>query len=466
MSQNPTNVAPGTTATEAQDCFPPQIKYIIGNEACERFSYYGMIGILELYLSKSMGMGEKGATEVLHLFGGAVYFLPLVGGWLADRWLGRYWTILSISLFYCLGHGTLAFFEGSRAGLFTGLTLLAIGAGGIKPCVSAFVGDQFGPNQDRALTKVYGLFYWAINLGAAFGFAVIPKVHEKWGYSWAFGIPGIFMALATLVFWLGTKHYVRQPPARRQSRAGFLPVVWHALIHRSERRPGQKFLDVAMTRFSGEEVAAARSVLRILMIFATVPVFWALFNQVNSTWVLQGKKMTPYHWLDGETMQSAGSVLVMIWVPILTFLVYPMLERYGIRPTPLRRMSVGMVLGAASFVICGVIQARMDGGQTLSVAWQLLPYIVLEAGEVMVSATALEFAFSQAPQTMKSIIMSFWLMTIAGGHFLVALFTNLNRNYVKAQGATEFFFYSVLMFVVAGIFMLIAARYRPATENG
>jgi POT family proton-dependent oligopeptide transporter len=412
-----------------------------------------------------MGMGEKGATEVLHLFGTAVYFLPLIGGWLADRWLGRYWTILSISLFYCLGHGTLAFFEGSRAGLFTGLALLAIGAGGIKPCVTAFVGDQFGPNQDRALTKVYGWFYWAINLGAAFGFLVIPFVHDKAGYSWAFGIPGIFMALATLVFWLGTKQYVRQPPARRQKRAGFLPVVWYALMHRSDRQPGQGFLDVATARFTGEEVVAARAVLRILMIFATVPVFWALFNQVNSTWVLQGKKMTPYYWLNGETMQSAGSVLVMIWVPILTFVVYPRLERYGICPTPLRRMSVGMLLGAASFVICGMIQARMDGGATLSVAWQLLPYIVLEAGEVMVSATALEFAFSQAPQTMKSIIMSFWLMTIAGGHFLVALFTNLNKHFVRAQGATEFFFYAVLMFVVAGIFMLIAVRYPRERES-
>jgi POT family proton-dependent oligopeptide transporter len=109
--------------------YPPQIKFIIGNEACERFSYYGMIGILELYLKNRMQMGSDGATQVLHLFGTAVYFLPLLGGWLADRYWGRYWTILSISLFYCLGHATLAMFEGSRAGLFVGLTLLAIGAG-------------------------------------------------------------------------------------------------------------------------------------------------------------------------------------------------------------------------------------------------------------------------------------------------------------------------------------------------
>ena len=135
------------TATTSPDRYPPQIKYIVGNEACERFSYYGMTGILELYLSEKMKMTDNGATEVLHLFAMAVYFLPLLGGWIADRWLGRYWTILSISLFYCLGHGTLAAFGTTRSGLFTGLALIAFGAGGIKPCVSAFVGDQFRADQ-------------------------------------------------------------------------------------------------------------------------------------------------------------------------------------------------------------------------------------------------------------------------------------------------------------------------------
>jgi len=456
-----TQTSPPTSAParaeSRTDRFPPQIKYIIGNEACERFSYYGMIGILELYLKDRMQMGEAGATQALHLFGAAVYFLPLLGGWLADRFWGRYWTILSISLFYCLGHGTLALFEGSRAGVIAGLALLAIGAGGIKPCVSAFVGDQFKPDQDRALTRVYAWFYWTVNLGAAFGFAVIPMVRNHAGYGWAFGIPGIFMGLATLIFWLGSKHYVRQPPQRAQKGAGFWQVIWHAL---TRRKAGQKFWAAAAARYSPEEVTAARAVAGILMIFATVPVFWALFNQVNSTWVLQGKKMTPFYVLDGETMQSVGAILVMIWVPVLTLAVYPWLERRGIMPTALRRMSVGMVLGAVAFVGCGIIQLQMDRGATLSIAWQLLPYIVLEAGEVMLSATALEFAFSQAPARMKSIIMSFWLMTIAGGHFLVAAITNLNSRYVHAHGAVEFFFYAGLMLVVAGIFIFLTTRYR------
>lgn len=463
-----TSPAPAVGAKPSGNRYPPQIKFIIGNEACERFSYYGMLSILTLYLKNVIGMDKADSTEVVHLFATAVYFLPLLGGWLADRWLGRYWTILIISLFYCLGHGALAWFEGNMAGVYLGLALIAIGAGGIKPCVSAFVGDQFPVQDQSLLTKIYGWFYWSINLGAFFGFALIPLVRDRVGYSWAFGVPGIFMGLATFIFWLGTKHYVRQPPSGKAGGGGVFGVVWHALTHLRERKPGQPFLETALGRYDRETVEAVKAVAGILMMFATVPVFWALFNQVNTTWVLQGEKMTPFvvlgYKVDGERIQSIGALLVMIWVPLLTLWLYPLAQRLGLRLTALRRMGAGMVLGAISFCICGWIQSRMDHGETMSLAWQVLPYIILEAGEVMVSATALEFAFSQAPARMKSIIMSFWLMTIAGGHFLVALFTGLNRRFVHAQGASEFYFYAALMFVVAGAFIFLATRYRERNQ--
>jgi POT family proton-dependent oligopeptide transporter len=209
-----------------------------------------------------------------------------------------------------------------------------------------------------------------------------------------------------------------------------------------------------------------KAVSNILIVFASVPMFWALFNQVFTTWVLQGEKMTPFNLLgykvDAERMQSVGAILVLIWVPILTLWVYPLAEKLGLRPTPLRRMSVGMLLGGVAYVISGLIQGSIDRGHAPSVAWQIAPYIVLEAGEVMVSATALEFAFSQAPASMKSMIMSFWLMTMALGNFLVAIITNLNRNLVKAHGMAEFFFYALLMFLVSGIFIWCASRYQYA----
>jgi POT family proton-dependent oligopeptide transporter len=412
--------------------FPRQIKYIVGNEACERFSYYGMLSILTLYLRDVMRMGGDRATEVVHLFATAVYFLPLFGGWLADRFLGRYWTILSLSLFYCLGHGALALFEGNLWGIYLGLGLIAIGAGGVKPCVTAFVGDQFQENEEDKLRKVYGLFYFSINLGAFFGFLLIPWFRDRAGYSWAFAVPGIFMAVATIIFWFGRRYYIVKPPARTVDAA-------------------QRSIDWPVVR-------------RIMLIFLPIPIFWALFNQVNTTWVIQGTKMAPFSLLgfkiDAERIQSAGALLVLIWVPILTLGVYPWVERLGLRATPLRRMGVGMFLAALSFVVCGAIQSNIDRGATPSLAWQIVPYIILEAGEVMVSATALEFAFSQAPRSLKSTIMSLWLMTIAGGHFLVAAFTNLNSNFIHARGASEFFFYAGLMLVVAGVFVWIASRYR------
>jgi POT family proton-dependent oligopeptide transporter len=272
------------------------------------------------------------------------------------------------------------------------------------------------------------------------------------------------MALATLFFWLGTKYYTRRAATPPSQRLHILPVLLYALTRCLRRKPGERFLDPALGRFSREDVEGARAVLGILVIFASVPMFWALFNQVNSTWVLQGKNMTPFYWLNGETMQGAGAVLVMIWVPLLTLWVYPLAERLGLRPTPLRRMSAGMVLGAAAFFISGLIQARMDRHAALSILWQLAPYVVLEAGEVTVSATALEFAFAQAPPQLKSVIMSFWLMTIAAGHFLIAVFTHLNQRFFKAKGASEFWLYATMMLAVAAIFIFFARRYpeKPA----
>ncbi|HTA30729.1 MAG TPA: POT family MFS transporter [Candidatus Cybelea sp.] len=431
-----TDAATPRSQSEPQDGrYPSQIKYIIGNEACERFSYYGMVGILELYLTQQMKISGPEATTTQHLFGTAVYLLPLAGGWLADRWLGRYWTILIISLFYCLGHGSLAISEGSWMGLYVGLALIAVGAGGIKPCVSSFVGDQFKPSQHHLLTNAYGWFYWAINLGSAAAFLLISPIRHRWGYGWAFGVPGIAMGLATFIFWLGRKQYVRQPTQREVGRT------------------------------AAEASADRKSLLRIALVFLPVPMFWALFNQTSSTWVLQGAKMTPFsmfsYEIDGETMQAGGAVLVMIWTPILTLVLYPLAERLGWRPTALRRMTLGMFLGAFSFVITGLVQARMDHGQPLSILWQLAPYVVLEAGEVLLSATGLEFAFQQAPARLKSVVTSFWLMTIAGGHFLIAVITGLNERFVHASGTAQFYFYAAMMFLVAVIFAVCASLYRP-----
>ncbi len=454
--------------------WPRQIKYIIGNEACERFSYYGMTGILAGYISGQLlagglGKSEDYATEIISLFKSFNYFTPLLGAWLSDKLIGRYKTIFWVSLFYCAGHGTLAcsdFFgpQGKLNCLFIGLTLIAFGSGGIKPCVSAFIGEQFAPEQSHLMQKAYGAFYWAINFGSFFSFLVVPWVKNHHGYSPAFAVPGILMAIATFIFWRGKRFYIFVPTNREKKHAGFFHVCFATLA--AQRAAGKNFWETARTRFSENEVAAARSVLPILFVFATIPMFWALYDQGNSTWVLQGLKMTNVHVLGlnigAEQMQSLNPLLIMLFVPIFTLWLYPAMGRFA---APLKRMSYGLFLASLSFVIVALLQKRIEAGVHLNILWQTWPYIVITAAEVLVSTTGLEFAFREAAPEMKSMIMSFWLLTVAVGNLFVALLTALLPH---ADGGAEdasvspgrFLLYAAMMFGVAIVFSLIAATYH------
>ena len=472
--------------------WPRQIKFIVGNEACERFSYYGMRSILAGYITGAVlkgGLGQDAdtSTEIIHLFVFANYFMPLFGAWLSDKIIGRYHTILWVSLFYCAGHGVLACsdFAGTVHGklllLYTGMALIAFGSGGIKPCVSAFVGDQFKPEQSHLLQKAYGAFYWSINIGSFFSFLVVPWVKDRHGYGLAFGVPGILMAIATFIFWLGTKHYVRVPPSRETKSAGFFKVLFYALANRKNTGGGAlpraeadlqvgpagqrgSFWDAARDRFSEKEIDAAKSVLPILLVFALIPPFWSLFDQSNSTWVLQGEKMVPTRILGldigAEQMQSMNPLIVMMLVPLFTLGIYPHIGRFA---SPLRRMSYGMFLGAASFLVVALLQARLEAGAQLSVLWQTVPYLILTAAEVLLSTTGLEFAFREAAPEMKSLVMSFWLLTIAFGDLLVVAVTKVFANAsdrAASVSTNRFLFYAGMTFGVAILFSLVATFYR------
>ena len=453
--------------------WPPQIKYIVGNEACERFSYYGMRSVLAGYITGAVlkgGLGQTSdrATELIHLFVFVNYFMPLLGAWLSDKIIGRYHTILWVSLFYCAGHGVLACsdlfgtVDAKMYCLFTGLALIAFGSGGIKPCVSAFMGDQFRPDQSHLLQKAYGAFYWAINFGSFFSFLVIPWVKDQYGYGLAFGVPGILMAIATLIFWRGTKHYVRIPPSRATKSAGFFKVFLGALT--GQRAAGKDFWSAADARFSPVEIAAAKSVPPILFVFALVPVFWSLFDQTNSTWVLQGEKMLSANCLGltigAEQMQSMNPLLVMLLVPLFTLGIYPRLGRFA---SPLKRMAYGMFLATLSYLVVAALQSRLEHGEHLSVLWQTAPYLILTAAEVLISTTGLEFAFREAAPEMKSTIMSFWLLTVAFGNLLVILITRIfaaDKNGDASVSTGRFLMYAGLTFVVAILFSLVARTYR------
>lgn len=463
----PTDAISAPTADASH--FPPQVRYILGNEACERFSFYGMKSILALYALSLIGNADQ-STELFHWFAFLSYLMPLWGGWISDKYWGRYKTILRLSLLYCAGHAILALSDLSEASshklacLYAGLLFIAVGAGGIKPCVSAFMGDQFGAGQTRLVQRAYAAFYWSINIGSLCAPLLIPWVRDRHGYGWAFAIPGVLMGVATFVFWLG-RHRYQHVPAQRN------PSYWQIIFHDPLRlawRPGDRFLDPARRRYGAAFVDDAVAVNRILWVFMLIPPFFALFEQHASTWVMQGKQMEALElWggftLGAEQMQSANPAFVILLVPVLTLWVYPRLRtRLG---APLRRMAAGMGAAALAYLPVAWLQYRIEGGETPSILWQLLPYFIITLGEVLVSATGLEFAYTQAPKSMKSTVTSLWLLTIALGQLLIVAVTHVGGKFAAVGTSTavssgRFLLYAGLMAVTAVIFTIATARYK------
>src|SRR4029077_16452573 len=174
---------------------PPGVPYIVGNEAAERFSYYGMNSILVVFMTKYLldkaghlsTMSPENADAWYHTFVFSLYLLPIVGAVLADAVFGKFWVVFWISLVYCAGHATLALIGSPvpdgiepRYLLAVGLLLIAIGAGGIKPCVSTNVGDQFGETNKHLLTRVFNWFYYSINAGSFISTLLIPWLLEPY----------------------------------------------------------------------------------------------------------------------------------------------------------------------------------------------------------------------------------------------------------------------------------------------
>jgi POT family proton-dependent oligopeptide transporter len=417
---------------------PSQIWYLAWNEAAERFSFYGMGSILVLHMVKHLGLAEHQAVAGKSLFNAAVYLTPLLGALLADLLWGRYRTILWLSFGYVAGHATIALWE-TPTGLVVGLALIALGAGGIKPCASAFAADQVPAGDGRAVERVYNLYYWMINLGSFGSTLLIPWLFDAYGPRVAFGVPGLAMALALLVFWAGRTRYLHVAPA----------VTARADAARAGRAAPERL----------GLLGTARALGWIAAIFAPVAVFWALYFQYDSAWTLQADKLDRVVGglqISAGQMQTLNALLVLALIPAFTLGIYPGLVRLGVAVTPLRKMGVGMFVTGLSFVAAAWLEAQLQAGGQPHVAWQIPQYVFMGIGEVLVSVTALEFAYTQAPPQLKSLVMGLWFLTISGGSLLAAVVAGLNRW----QGAGYYRFYAWLMLGAAVAFLLVTLAFR------
>lgn len=457
---------------------PPGVPYIVGNEAAERFSYYGMNSILTIFMTKylldKMGhlsvMPPASAEAWYHTFVSTLYFLPIFGAILADAVFGKFWVVFWLSIVYCGGHLTLALMGSSVAHaieprylLAIGLLLIALGAGGIKPCVSTNVGDQFGESNKHLLTRVFNWFYFSINAGSALSTLLIPWLLEPYKASpdlaarlspgvvnflesprlhspdIAFGLPGVFMAIATVIFWLGRKKFVHIPPvgARNYAREIF------------NRQTG-------------------RIILNVLMPVPFVAIFWALWQQNFSSWIVQAEKMDRHlfgiEWLSSQ-IQTVNPLFILIMLPLFSYWVYPLVEKL-VPLTPLRKIGAGLFVTAASFFLVAMIQTRIDAGARPSIVWQVWAFVILTAGETLVSPTHLEFSYTQGPVKLKSLIMCTYLLAVSLGNQFTAAVNFFIQNpdgSVKLQGTSYFMFFVYVMLGTAVVFAIVTPFYKGRT---
>ncbi|MDH7599517.1 MAG: POT family MFS transporter [Sedimentisphaerales bacterium] len=466
---------------------PSGIPYIIANEAAERFCFYGMRTILVIFMTRylldrhgrSAPMDQSEAMVYYHLFIFGVYFIPLFGSIIADAFLGKYRTIILLSIAYSVGCLALTL-DQTRVGLLVGLSLIAIGSGGIKPCVSANVGDQFGPHNQHLLSKAFGWFYVAINFGSMFSTFLTPFLLEghsdaikaflaerpNWwqtlrtldpnimlafleqrfcpsltdmhGPGLAFGVPALAMILATGVFWMGRRRFVHVPPAGL------------ALVRQT---------------FS---LAGLRQVGRVLPIFALMIPFNCLYDQSGSAWVLQAERMDRrflgVEWFSSQ-VQVVNPILVLIFVPLFTYILYPAINRVFCL-TDLRKIGLGLFLTAISFVIPAHVEALIAAGGQPNISWQFLAYVLLTAAEVLINVTCLEFAYTQAPAGSKSLVTALYLMSIALGNISTSV-VNLVLDLLQQKaglsltGVYYYWLFVALMLVTAVVFIPVARSYRP-----
>jgi len=335
-----------------------------------------MKAVLAIYLKSKLHFSEDTSTVIYHAFSGLCYFTPIFGAMLADQFFGKFKTIFWISLIYVLGHILKTLAAVTPLGLppvefsLIGLLLIAIGTGGIKPCVAAFGGDQFKlPEQERQLQTFFSVFYFSINAGSLISTFITPvfrqDIHcfgDDTCYSLAFGVPAALMLIATVILVLGKNMYVHKPPQGSilTQVIGAISVALKKKFKSSEKP--EHWLDHAKGKYSAQLIEDTKILLKVLVLYLPLPVYWALFDQQGSRWTFQATRMNGQigsYVIKPDQMQLINPAFILILIPLFDQIIYPFLAKFNLLKKPLQRMATGGTLTACAFFISGFLELEL-----------------------------------------------------------------------------------------------------------
>lgn len=310
---------------------PAGFWFIFWGELAERCSYYGMMALLPRFIAEFLNLGDGASNTWVSLFKAACYFLPLLGGFLADQYLGKYRLIVIFSIPYILGHVALA---GETINwTLLALALLAMGSGVIKPNISTLMGltyDQKRPGDDALRSMAFGMFYMAINIGAAISYIALPVIRDEYGYGVAFMCPAVLMGISFLIFAAGKPHYAVEKIERHVSTPE-------------------------------ERNAKIQVLLRVGGLFLVITVFWAVFDQSHTTWIFFTRDFTDLSVfgmrLSTEQVGFINPLLIVVFVPVLAAF-WLMLANRGIIARPTDKIMLGFFLTAGTMGVMALAGMR------------------------------------------------------------------------------------------------------------
>ncbi|XP_023539304.1 protein NRT1/ PTR FAMILY 8.1-like [Cucurbita pepo subsp. pepo] len=489
-------------------------RFILGNECCERLAYYGMSTNLVNYLQIRLNMDNVAASNSVTSWSGTCYLTPLIGAFLADAYLGRYWTIASFSIFYVFGMTLLTMAAsvpglkpscdntvchptgGQTAVTFIALYLIALGTGGIKPCVSSFGADQFDENDEgerKKKSSFFNWFYFSINVGAMIASSVLVWIQMNVGWGWGFGVPAVAMAIAVVFFFSGSSLYRLQKPAGSPLTRILQVIVAACRKHgvqvpedksllyetaddveskiegsrKLEHTNELKFLDKACVLRESDgmkgqgnawilctvtQVEELKSIIRLLPVWACGIVFSAVYSQMSTMFVLQGNIMDQHIGASFKIPSASLSIFdtlsVLFWAPVYDRLIVPMAKKFTNNErgfTQLQRMGIGLVISVFSMVAAGVLEVfRLEYVRKnklydaeyipMSIFWQVPQYFLIGCAEVFTFIGQLEFFYDQAPDAMRSMMAALSLTTVGLGNYLSTLLVTIVTTVTTRHG--------------------------------
>jgi POT family proton-dependent oligopeptide transporter len=403
---------------------PTGLKFFFWGEFAERCSYYGMRAILPLYLTTRLGMPDEQASTWYYSFKMACYFLPLLGGFLADRYLGKYWTIVGFSVPYVIGQ-LLIGIENDWV-VMLALALCAMGSGVIKPNISALLGltyDQKRPGQEQLRASAFLWFYFAVNVGALISLLALPILRNKFGYQVAFLVPAAFMAVALMIFAIGKKHY------------------------------GVETVGPAPPKTPEEKAEQWRVLTRLFGVFGLMVFFWVVYEHNDVQWVFFARDHIDLRlpdwapdWLGGEDkagnptrivaadqFQFINALCVLVLIVFFQWF-WKKVDPTGKRFPSTTKILFGFLFTGAAAATMALAAQQASGGTKVSMLWIIGAYVVLTIGEVLVYGTMLDLSYAYAPARMKGFITACFLVTNTLGNFLN---TQLGKVYFSGVGKGE-----------------------------